>query len=161
MRRQGLYYTVCRGKCGPILEHVLGWVDVAPDPMDTIPASAAGELEVLCKEEHFVEVNKPAGMLLAPGCTLNFLVYSLMKEKYPEATGSLLVHRLDMSTSGVLLVAKDKDTHKALASHFINRSVQKRYVGENAFGSCHALPLVISNITMYGSVCYMYESITP
>ena len=136
-------------------------MDVVPNPMDAVPASAAGELKVLYVDEHFVVVNKPAGMLSAPGRTLEFSVYSLMKDKYPEATGQLLVHRLTMSTSGVLLVAKDKDTHKALASHFINRSMQKRYVGENAFGSCHPLPLVISNITMYGSVCYMYESITP
>jgi len=67
-------------------------------------------------------------MLSAPGRTLEFSVYSIMKEKYPEATGPLLVHRLDMSTSGILLVAKDKDTHKALAAQFIDRSIQKRYV---------------------------------
>ena len=161
MRRQGLYYTVCRGKCEPILEHVLGWVDVAPNPMDTIPASAAGELEVLYKEEYFVEVNKPVGMLSAPGRTLKCLVYSLMKDKYPEATGPMLVHGLDMSTSGVLLVAKDKNTHKALASRFIHRLVQNRHVGENDLGSCHALPLGISDIAVYGSVCYIFETITP
>ena len=98
-------------------------MDVAPNPMNAVPASAAGELQVLYVDEHFVVVNKPAAMLSAPGRTLEFSVYSLMKDKYPEATGQLLVHRLDMSTSGVLLVAKDKNTHKALASQCVNRSV--------------------------------------
>ena len=65
-----------------------------------------------------------------PGKYLDHSVYTIMQKLYPNATGPILVHRLDMATSGILLVAKDKDTHKALAQQFIKRSVQKRYVGE-------------------------------
>eukprot|EP00579_Thalassiosira_antarctica_P017619 CAMPEP_0201931702 /NCGR_PEP_ID=MMETSP0903-20130614/27896_1 /ASSEMBLY_ACC=CAM_ASM_000552 /TAXON_ID=420261 /ORGANISM="Thalassiosira antarctica, Strain CCMP982" /LENGTH=605 /DNA_ID=CAMNT_0048471105 /DNA_START=160 /DNA_END=1977 /DNA_ORIENTATION=- len=131
VRRHNLYYPACRGKCLPILEHMLQGVDVESNPMDIAPAEESSDkfdLEILYEDEYFVVVNKPEGMLSAPGRTLEFSVYSMMKEKYPEATGPLLVHRLDMATSGVLLVAKDKDTHKALAAQFIDRSIQKRYV---------------------------------
>ena len=55
-------------------------------------------------------------------------VFTRMRQRYPEATGPLVVHRLDMSTSGLMLVAKDKDTHKQLQQQFIKRSISKRYV---------------------------------
>ena len=130
VRRHNLYYPACRGKCQPILEHMLQGMDVEDNPMDIAPKSES-DLEILYEDEYIVVVNKPEGMLSAPGRTLEYSVYSIMKEKYPEATGPLIVHRLDMSTSGILLVAKDKDTHKELAAQFINRSIQKRYVGES------------------------------
>jgi tRNA pseudouridine32 synthase/23S rRNA pseudouridine746 synthase len=51
-----------------------------------------------------------------------------MKLKYPEAKGPLVVHRLDMSTSGLMLIAKTKEVHKSLQRQFINRSVKKQYI---------------------------------
>lgn len=51
-----------------------------------------------------------------------------MKKKYPEATGPMIVHRLDMATSGLLLVAKTKEVHQDLQAQFANRSIKKRYV---------------------------------
>ena len=51
-----------------------------------------------------------------------------MKEKYPEATGPLIVHRLDMSTSGILVLTKTKEANKILQEQFIKRTVKKRYV---------------------------------
>lgn len=130
VRRHGLYYPACRGKCQPILEHMLGGMEVGSNPNDVAPADGSGDLEVLYEDERLLALDKPPGMLSAPGRALEYSVYSIMKERYPEATGPLLVHRLDMSTSGVLLVAKDKDMHKALAKQFIDRTVRKRYVGE-------------------------------
>ena len=47
---------------------------------------------------------------------------------YPKATGPLLVHRLDMSTSGLLLVAKTEDVYKNLQRQFIQRKVKKTYI---------------------------------
>ena len=55
-------------------------------------------------------------------------MYSRIKEKYPNATGPLIVHRLDMSTSGILVLTKTKEANKILQSQFINRTVKKRYV---------------------------------
>jgi len=112
---------------------MLHGIDAESNPMDVVPTGAdEKELEpkILYEDEYLVVVNKPEGMLSAPGRNLEYSVCSIMKGRYPGATGPLLVHRLDMSTSGILLVAKDKDIHKALSAQFIERSVQKRYVGE-------------------------------
>ena len=129
VRRHNLYYPASRGKCQPILEHMLEGMQVGENPMEIIPETG-DELEVLYEDDYMVIVNKPEGMLSAPGRILEHSVYSVMKEKYPNATGPLLVHRLDMSTSGILLIAKDKDIHKALAAQFIDRSIKKRYTGK-------------------------------
>eukprot|EP00584_Thalassiosira_punctigera_P016984 CAMPEP_0172564836 /NCGR_PEP_ID=MMETSP1067-20121228/105855_1 /TAXON_ID=265564 ORGANISM="Thalassiosira punctigera, Strain Tpunct2005C2" /NCGR_SAMPLE_ID=MMETSP1067 /ASSEMBLY_ACC=CAM_ASM_000444 /LENGTH=618 /DNA_ID=CAMNT_0013355609 /DNA_START=453 /DNA_END=2309 /DNA_ORIENTATION=+ len=135
VRRHDLYYPACRGKCQPILEHMLKGMEVESNPNDAVPAAAKEGLdgafcvlEVLYEDQWLVAVNKPEGVLSTPGRALEHSVYSLARERYPEATGPLLVHRLDMSTSGVLLLAKDKDVHKALSRQFIERSVKKRYV---------------------------------
>lgn len=129
VRRHDLYYPASRGKCQPIFEHMLRGMDVESNTMEATPTKEEElELVMLYEDEYFVVVDKPEGMLSAPGRNLEYSVYSLTKEGYPEATSPLLVHRLDMSTSGVLLVAKDKDIHKALAAQFIERSVQKRYM---------------------------------
>eukprot|EP00578_Thalassiosira_sp_NH16_P002202 CAMPEP_0181136708 /NCGR_PEP_ID=MMETSP1071-20121207/33316_1 /TAXON_ID=35127 /ORGANISM="Thalassiosira sp., Strain NH16" /LENGTH=615 /DNA_ID=CAMNT_0023223413 /DNA_START=74 /DNA_END=1921 /DNA_ORIENTATION=+ len=127
VRRHDLYYPACRGKCQPILGHMLRGMDVEANPMDDVSKSES-DLEILYEDEYCVVVDKPEGMLSAPGRNQFFSVHSIVKEKYPHATGPLLVHRLDQSTSGLLLIAKDKDTHKALAAQFIDRSIQKRYI---------------------------------
>ena len=71
-------------------------------------------------------VSKPAGMLSVPGKSDKSSVYSLIKERYNIDT-PFLVHRLDMDTSGLLLIAKSIDIYKALQKQFINREVKKRY----------------------------------
>jgi tRNA pseudouridine32 synthase/23S rRNA pseudouridine746 synthase len=73
-------------------------------------------------------VNKPNEFLSVPGVHLTDSVQTRMLEKYPNATGPMLVHRLDMSTSGVMLVAKTKEVHKMLQSLFVKRSMKKTYV---------------------------------
>jgi len=129
VRRHGLYYPACRGKCGPILEHMLKGIEVEENPLQQINTQSEVELEILYKDEYILVVNKPEGILSQPGKYLEYSMHSLLKERYPNATGPL-VHRLDMDTSGILLIALDKDTHRALAAQFIDRSIQKRYVGE-------------------------------
>ncbi|MFT5860692.1 MAG: tRNA pseudouridine32 synthase/23S rRNA pseudouridine746 synthase, partial [Flavobacteriaceae bacterium] len=47
---------------------------------------------------------------------------------YPELTGPIIVHRLDMATSGLMLIAKNKHVHKILQRQFIERTIKKRYV---------------------------------
>ena len=51
-----------------------------------------------------------------------------MRRKYPEATGPLIVHRLDMATSGVLLIAKTEFAYHRLQQAFLNHQIQKKYV---------------------------------
>ena len=51
-----------------------------------------------------------------------------MADRYPNATGPLIVHRLDMATSGILLIGKTKEANKTLQSQFIDKTIHKRYV---------------------------------
>ena len=87
------------------------------------------ELEIVFEDEWLVVVNKPSGMLSVPGKEEDMdSVYHRLKEKYPDATGPMIVHRLDMATSGLLLVAKTKEVHQHLQAQFENRSIKKRYI---------------------------------
>ena len=127
IRRHGHYYPSCRHKCEPILGFMLQGLDVEPNPLLT-SLTDADQLETVYEDEYLLVVNKPAGMLSVPGKTGQASVLTILQERYPDATGPLLVHRLDMATSGLLLAAKDKDTHALLQKQFEGRSVKKRYI---------------------------------
>jgi tRNA pseudouridine32 synthase / 23S rRNA pseudouridine746 synthase len=120
-------YPACRGKCEPILGHMLEGIELDDNPMLLNPAENK-ELEIVFEDEYLVIVNKPAEFLSVPGKTISDSVYTRMMSKYPQATGPMIVHRLDMSTSGILVLAKDKNVHKHLQKQFIKRNVQKRYM---------------------------------
>jgi len=96
VRRHGLYYPACRGKCGPILDHMLKGIEVEENPLQH--AKSEIELEIIYEDECILVVNKPEGILSQPGKYLEQSVYSITKEMYPDATGPLLVHRLDMES---------------------------------------------------------------
>ena len=127
IRRHGHYYPSCRHKCEPILRHMLQGLDVEPNPL-LVSNTDATQLHTVYEDEFLLVVNKPAGMLSVPGKTDQASVLSILQERYPDATGPLLVHRLDMDTSGLLLAAKDKDIHAQLQAQFESRSVKKRYL---------------------------------
>ena len=96
VRRHGLYYPACLGKCGPILEHMLKGIEVEENPLQQINTESEVELEIIYADEHIVVVNKPEGILSQPGKYLEYSVHSILKEMYPD--GPLLVHRLDMES---------------------------------------------------------------
>ena len=128
IRHHGYYYPSCKGKCEPILQHMLQGLEVDENPLLN-PVHEEEELEIVFEDEWLLVVNKPAGMLSVPGKVENRdSVYHRLKKKYPEATGPIIVHRLDMATSGLLLVAKTKEVHQDLQAQFANRSIKKRYV---------------------------------
>mgnify|MGYP000174647784 FL=1 len=128
IRYHGYYYPSCKGKCEPILQHMLQGLEVDENPLLN-PVHEDEELEIVFEDEWLLVVNKPAGMLSVPGKAEDRdSVYHRLKKKYPEATGPMIVHRLDMATSGLLLVAKTKEVHRDLQAQFANRSIKKRYV---------------------------------
>ena len=128
IRHHGYYYPSCKGKCEPILQHMLQGLEVDENPLLN-PVHEEEELEIVFEDEWLLVVNKPAGMLSVPGKAEDRdSVYHRLKKKYPEATGPMIVHRLDMATSGLLLVAKTKEVHQNLQAQFANRSIKKRYV---------------------------------
>jgi tRNA pseudouridine32 synthase/23S rRNA pseudouridine746 synthase len=129
-RIDGVYYPACRGKCGPILAHMLDGIDVEPAPQYGGGLIAPDEPRPLFEDEWLVIVDKPIGLLSIPGRggALRDCVATRMRARYPDATGPLVVHRLDLDTSGVLLVAKDLQTYKALQRLFAIREIEKRYI---------------------------------
>lgn len=128
IRHHGHYYPACKGKCEPILGHMLQGLEVDENPMLKELQSGKKTLDIIYEDEWLVVVNKPAGMLSVPGKEDVVSVYSMMRERYPDADGPLIVHRLDMATSGLLVVAKTKQVHQNLQAQFKNRSVGKRYI---------------------------------
>ncbi len=127
IRKHRNFYPACIGKCKPILSHMLKGIEMDENPLLKNPAEGK-EIEIIFEDEHLLLVNKPAEFLSVPGRNIKDSVANRMKKKYPEATGPLIVHRLDMSTSGIMLVAKSLEVHKQLQSQFINRTIKKRYV---------------------------------
>lgn len=127
IRKHGYYYPACKGKCEPILKHMLKGLEIEDNPLQT-DIHRDSELEIVYEDDWLLVVNKPAGMLSVPGKENVTSVYEWAKKKYPEITGPIIVHRLDMATSGLLLLAKTKETHQNLQAQFKNRVVKKRYV---------------------------------
>ncbi len=127
IRRHGYYYPACKGKCGPILKHMLQGLHVEEKPFETDMLRGT-ELEIMYEDDWLSVVNKPAGMLSVPGKSDIDSVYGRVRRMYPEATGPMIVHRLDMATSGLILIAKTKEVHQNLQAQFKNRTVCKRYV---------------------------------
>lgn len=128
IRHHGYYYPSCKGKCEPILQHMLQGLEVDENPLlDNVHKDT--RLEIVFEDEWLLVINKPAGMLSVPGKAEDMdSVYHRLKKKYPDATGPMIVHRLDMATSGLLLVAKTKEAHRHLQAQFENRSIKKRYI---------------------------------
>lgn len=121
------FYPACRSKCKPILTHMLAGLDIE-DARDLTYDTGDDEIAILYEDEYLVVVSKPANFLSVPGKEITDSVLTRLKKWYPDASGPLLVHRLDMSTSGILLAAKNKDIHAHLQRQFETRTIQKRYV---------------------------------
>lgn len=124
VRHHGAFYPACNGKCKPILTHMLEGLAVDPNPLTQITPA---EPRILWEDSHIVVVDKPCGMLSVRGKSGVRSVEEWAKEHYAEASGPMIVHRLDQSTSGILLLAKDKATHKAMQEQFVIRTVSKQY----------------------------------
>lgn len=127
IRHHGYYYPSCRGKCEPILRHMLQGLNVEPAPSERYSLSQ-NMPEILFEDQWLLVLHKPEGVLSVPGKSEEQSIYSLLRTRYPEATGPLVVHRLDMATSGLLLAAKTQEVHRHLQAQFENRSIKKRYI---------------------------------
>ena len=127
IRHHGYYYPSCRGKCEPILRHMLQGLNVEPAPSERYSLSQ-NMPEILFEDQWLLVLHKPEGVLSVPGKSEEQSIYSLLRARYPKATGPLVVHRLDMATSGLLLAAKTQEVHRHLQAQFENRSIKKRYI---------------------------------
>lgn len=123
IRHHEQFYPACRGKCKPVLTWMLQGLDVDPNPEEAgFPHLTP---EIVYEDEVIAVLNKPAGMLSAPGKTEDYSVATWAQERWSNA---MIVHRLDMGTSGLIIVAKTKEAYLALQEQFVKRTVKKRYI---------------------------------
>lgn len=127
VRQHKKIYPPCYSRCQAIIKHMLEGLEVDENPLLINPAEHL-ELTIIYQDQDIVVVNKPSGLLSVPGKSINDSVYTRIKAQFPQATGPLIVHRLDMSTSGVMVLALNSRANKALQQQFIERSTQKSYI---------------------------------
>lgn len=125
IRRHGMFYPACHSKCEPILNFMLQGLDVEPNRLRQTPKT---ELKIIYNDKWIAAIDKPAGLPSVPGKEHAESVYSIVKEMFADANGPLVVHRLDMDTSGILLIAKTEPVFVTLQRQFASRAVKKRYV---------------------------------
>lgn len=125
VRQHGQVYPPCNGKCKPILAWMLNGRSISVCQQNNAEAQP---LEVIYEDDEIAVVNKPSGMLSVPGRSSQASVYSIMKARWADCDSPVIVHRLDMDTSGLLILAKDKASHENLQKQFLARTVKKRYV---------------------------------
>lgn len=119
------YYPACRGKCLPILTHMLQGLDVEDNPL---AQDDGGTLDILYEDDWLAVVCKSAGMLSVPGKEGRASVVSVMQSHWHGETEVMVAHRLDMDTSGLLVVARSREILAALQRQFERREVKKKYL---------------------------------
>jgi tRNA pseudouridine32 synthase/23S rRNA pseudouridine746 synthase len=127
IRKHKSFYPSCRGKCEPILGHMLQGLNVEENPL-LINLATEKIIDIVYEDDFLLAVNKPPELLSVPGINIEDSVFSRMQQMLPDCKSPLIVHRLDMSTSGIMLIAKTKDVHQFLQAQFIKRRVKKEYV---------------------------------
>ena len=142
-RQPGAFFPACRSKCHPILGHMLQGLNVEPDPARHYENRELEPIKVLWEDEHLAVVYKPEGWCSIPGKSDQPNLLDECFRLWPEISGSVIVHRLDQDTSGVMVIAKNALVHRALGQQFEQREVKKRYVA-----------LLEGTLTVtYGEIC--------
>lgn len=123
LRQHGNYYPACRGKCKPILTWMLQGLEVDVNP-ETLGFPHL-EIKTVYEDDYLLVIDKPSGLLSTPGRVEQYSVETVMRQRYP---GSVIAHRLDMWTSGLLIVAKSLEVYRPLQEQFVKHRVRKRYL---------------------------------
>ncbi|MEH2146107.1 pseudouridine synthase [Nostoc sp.] len=131
---QGEFYGACAERCQPLMGFLLSGLKPISIPNRdlhiTSPLSPTkGEIPILYEDEWLIAVNKPAGLLSVPGRYRDRQdsVLSRLRHLLPDGITLASVHRLDQETSGILLLASDRQTHRQLSQQFQQRQVYKVY----------------------------------
>jgi tRNA pseudouridine32 synthase/23S rRNA pseudouridine746 synthase len=127
IKKHRQYYPACTGKCQPILKHMLAGMALDDNPLTNNYAQDK-VVDIIYQDADILIINKPTEFLSVPGKTLTDCVQRRIQQQFPQATGPLIVHRLDMSTSGLMVIALHSQANKSLQKQFIRRQVTKRYV---------------------------------
>ncbi|MBE8986930.1 RluA family pseudouridine synthase [Nostoc sp. LEGE 12450] len=125
----GEFYGACIERCQPLMGFLLS--GLKPNPPAPFPAREGGDvtLPIIYEDEWLIAVNKPAGLLSVPGRYRDRQdsVLSRLRHLLPDGMALASVHRLDQETSGILLLARDRQTHRQLSQQFQQRQVHKVY----------------------------------
>ena len=139
IRKEGVFYPPCSGRCAPILRHMLQGLDVVLYPQDERIKALCEQISIEYEDDYLMVVNKPAGLLSVPGKTTELSLTQYIAEQrgfeYLQAA-----HRLDQDTSGLIVLAKQPDIYKQLQAYFQRRDVLKRYTAVVNGDSLHQLP---------------------
>lgn len=128
IRKHQFFYPSCRSKCEPILlKHMLDGLETDENPLEKELTENKG-IEIIFEDQWLAVIHKPHNLLSVPGKRIKDSVYHHMLKRYPEATGPIMVHRLDRATSGLMIIAKNLEIYIALQKQFTQRTVKKSYV---------------------------------
>lgn len=126
IRKHKHYYPACKSKCEPLLGFMLQGLQVEKNPLKNL-IEAEKDIEIIHEDDHLIVVNKPAHLLSVKGKHTKDCVELRIRKLYPDLEGPVIVHRLDFSTSGILLLTKTKEAYVKLQEQFIKRKVHKKY----------------------------------
>lgn len=124
IRKEGQFYPACSAKCKPLLKHMLQGLEIEANPL---LQTVCEPLRYIYEDDDIVVVVKPSGMLAVPGKDALPNVQESVKERFPQASGPLIVHRLDMDTSGLMVLALNDESYHHLQGQFIRHEIEKRY----------------------------------
>ncbi|MBW4487328.1 MAG: RluA family pseudouridine synthase [Trichocoleus desertorum ATA4-8-CV12] len=138
---QGEFYAACAERCQPLMGFLLsgscppsppilgGIYWSAPPSIGGSGGPSAESLTTLYEDQWLIVVNKPTGLLSVPGRYRDRQDSILSRLRYllPDGASLFPVHRLDQETSGILVLARDRETHRQLSQQFQARQVQKVY----------------------------------
>ncbi|MCD8302129.1 MAG: pseudouridine synthase [Prevotellaceae bacterium] len=127
-RVEGNFYPSCQAKCGPILAWMLQGLAVDDNPLLREYSLLAERMRIIYEDADIAVVVKPAGMLSVPGKLSLPSVRSEIERLLPRCSGPLIVHRLDMATSGLMVLALGWEAYHRLQEQFVRHTVVKRYV---------------------------------
>ncbi len=129
IRKHLHFYPACRGKCEPLLNHMLQGLVIDDDPI-VREMTNGKRIELLFEDADILVINKPNGLLSVPGIKNQNSVFTQVQKICPNISGPVIVHRLDFATSGIMVLAKNKKVHQHLQNQFAKRKVFKRYVAK-------------------------------
>ena len=124
LRKEGYFYPACNSRCKPILGHMLQGLRVEENPL---LSKKDLTLETVYRDEEMAVVVKPHGMLSVPGKDDLPSVQGIVREMFPQATGHMIVHRLDMDTCGLMVIALTDDMYHKLQEDFRYHRIRKTY----------------------------------
>lgn len=125
IRQHGQFYPACNGKCKPLLTWMLKGMNVAANALEV---EAKQSIDIVYEDRDLAVIVKPSGMLTVPGRSKKQSVETILRQRWNDNDTPIIVHRLDMATSGLLVVARNKEAHKHLQAQFKAKMVRKRYI---------------------------------